>query len=180
MSTFITVLISFRIYLDMMRKTPWMFCEAAGIYWNGKTKPIWEIIVNLVVSLILVKTIGVAGVFIGTIITILVVDLPVEPYLVFKYVLKGGLAKYYIRYIIYFVTAVIMYVATSFACSLIPGATYGIPGLGMFIVKAVVAVIVSNLVLIIGMFRTKEFKYTINLFKNYAKSFINKFTSKLT
>ena len=180
MSTFITVLISLRFYLDMMRKTPWMFCEAAGIYWNGKTKPIWEIIVNLVVSLILVKTIGVSGVFIGTIITILVVDLPIEPYLVFKYVLKGGLVKYYIRYVVYFIVTAIMYVATSWACNLVSGAIYGMPGLGMFIIKVVIAVVVSNLVLIIAMFRTKEFKYTINLFKNYAKSFISKFTSKLT
>ena len=180
MSEFITILISIRLYLDMMRKTPWMFCEAAGIYWNGKTKPLWEVAVNLVVSLILVKTIGIAGVFIGTIVTILVVDLPVEPHLAFKYVLKCKSTKYYIKYIIYLIVTVIMYTATYLAVRYIAGATYGMPGLGMFILKAVIAVIVSNIILIVLMFRTKEFKYTKDLAKKYAKSALNKFTNKLT
>lgn len=136
MSTFITILLSFRFYLDMMRKTPWMFCEAAGIYWNGKTKPIWEMIVNLIVSLILVKTIGISGVFIGTIVTILVVDLSIEPYLAFKYVLKGGLGKYYIKYIKYFLVTVIMYAATYFACRLIPTPAGGFAGVRNVYIKS--------------------------------------------
>lgn len=119
---FIVILVTIRFYLDIMRKTPWMFCEAAGIYWNGKTKPLWEALVNLVVSLVLVKTIGMPGIFIGTIVTILVVDLPLEPYLAFKYALKGGLIQYYIKYVIYFIISAIMFAITYFVCSFIPNA----------------------------------------------------------
>ena len=115
----IVILVSIRFYLDIMRKTPWMFCEAAGIYWKGKSKPIWEAVVNLIISLILVKIIGMPGIFIGTIVTIIIVDLPMEPYLVFKYVLKGGLIKYYFRYVFYLIIAILMYIASYFACSLI-------------------------------------------------------------
>lgn len=118
----VTILISLRLYLDMMRKAPWMFCEAAGIYWKGKTKPLWEVIVNLAISLILVKYIGIAGIFLGTIITILLVDLPVEPYLAFKYVLKKGLVKYYIKYALYFIVEVLMFVISYYACTFINGA----------------------------------------------------------
>lgn len=117
---FTVVLVTLRFYLDIMRKTPWMFCEAAGIYWNGKTKPIWEVVVNLVVSLILVKIIGLPGIFLGTIITVILVDLPIEPFLAFKYVLNGGLAKYYIKYTIYLIVTCIMFVATYYTCSLVP------------------------------------------------------------
>lgn len=169
MSTFITVLISLRFYLDTMRKTPWMFCEAAGIYWNGKTKPLWEIAVNLIVSLILVKTIGMAGIFIGTIVTILVIDLPVEPYLVFKHVLKGGLSKYYIKYIKYFIVTVLMYIVSYFVCGLLPDAVSGFAGIGLFILRALVTVIVTNLIIVITMFKTKEFKYVKDLVKKYLK-----------
>lgn len=164
LDTFITILISLRFYLDIMRKTPWMFCEAAGIYWNGKTKPLWEVFVNLVLSLILVKTIGISGIFLGTIITILIVDVPVEPYLVFKYVLKTRMIKYYIKYFIYLVVSAITFGITYFACSLVPGT-----GVGMFILKTIVAVVVTNLVLVIATFKTKEFKYTIGLIKKFLQ-----------
>ena len=118
----VTILISLRLYLDMMRRAPWMFCEAAGIYWKGKTKPLWEVIVNLITSLILVKYIGIAGIFLGTIITILIIDLPVEPYLAFKYVLKKGIGKYYIKYALYFIVEILMFASSYYACMLIPGA----------------------------------------------------------
>ncbi len=167
---FVVVIVSLRFYLDTMRKTPWMFCEAAGIYWQGRTKPLWEVIVNLITSIILVKTIGLPGVFIGTIITILVVDLPIEPYLVFKYVLKGGLAKYYKKYAIYLLVTAIMYIATYFTCSLVP--LFG-KGVIAFILKGIVALITTNLIVVLTMFKTDEFKYTIDLAKKYITKFIN-------
>lgn len=169
LDTFVVVLITFRFYLDIMRKTPWMFCEAAGVYWRGKSKPIWEALVNLIVSLILVKIIGMPGIFIGTIVTILVVDLPIEPYLAFKYVLKGGLAKYYIRYIIYLVGFAIMYGVTYFICGLLPE-----EGAYAFVLKTILAVIVSNLVFIILTFRTKEFKYAMRLMKKYLAKILKR------
>ncbi len=174
MGTFITVLISLRFYLDIMRKTPWMFCEAAGIYWNGKTKPIWEVVVNLVTSLILVKLIGMPGIFIGTIITIIVVDIPIEPYLAFKYVLNGGLLKYYLKYLKYLLVTVVMYVATYFACNLVPNVVGGFAGIWPFVLKAIVAVVVTNVIIVITMFKTEEFKYTIGLVKQYSKPVLKK------
>ena len=169
----VAILITLRFYFDIMRKTPWMFCEAAGIYWKGKTKPLWEVLVNLVISIVLVKQIGVAGVFIGTIATILLVDLTVEPYLAFKYVLKEGLLKYYIRYLAYFLVTVIMYIASYWVCSLIPNI-----GILTFVVKGIVTAIITNLLIVITMFRTDEFKYAIGLAKNLIQPFLNKITNK--
>ncbi len=166
---YITILITIKFYLEIMRKTPWMFCEAAGIYWEGKTKPIWEVIVNLVLSIILVKIIGIAGIFLGTIITILLIDLTFEPYLAFKYVLKEKLSKYYIKYIIYLGVTTLMFIVTCWTCSLVPGV-----GIISFIAKGIVAVIITNLVVMVTMFRTEEFKYTIELAKRYIEPFIAK------
>ena len=160
---FIVILVTIRFYLDIMRKTPWMFCEAAGIYWNGRTKPLWEALVNLVVSLILVKTIGMSGIFIGTIVTILLVDLTIEPYLAFKYVLNGGLTKYYIKYGIYLLIFATMFIGTYFTCSLVPG-----EGVTAFILKAIVALVVTNAIFVLFTFKTKEFKYAFGLVKKYA------------
>lgn len=169
LGSFVVVLLTLRFYLDIMRKTTWMFCEAAGVYWKGKSKPIWEAVVNLVVSWILVKTIGISGIFIGTIITILVVDLPIEPYLAFKYVLNGGLAKYYLRYFIYLVIFGIIAGMTYLACMLVTGT-----GITALILKAIIAIITSNVMFVLCTFKTKEFKYAKGLIKNYSSKIIKR------
>ena len=171
---FITALISLRFYLDIMRKTPWMFCEAAGIYWKGKMKPILEVIINLVISIILVKYIGIAGIFLGTVITILLVDVTIEPYLAFKYVFKDKIYKYYIKYVFYLLIVCITYLLTNLICLMIPGI-----GILSFIIKAIIAAIVINMMIIITMFKTKEFKYTFNLITKYVQIIKEKIGSKL-
>lgn len=170
----ITALITLRFYLDIMRKTPWMFCEAAGIYWQGKTKPIWEMITNLIISLILVKYMGISGIILGTIITILLVDVTVEPHLAFKYVLKERTYKYYIKYFIYLFITVINYLITSFICSLIPGT-----GILAFVVKGIIAVIITNIIIVILTFKTKEFKYVGELVNKYMKVMLEKIKNKI-
>lgn len=166
---FVTASISLKFYLDVMRKTPWMFCEAAGIYWQGKTKPIWEVIVNLVVSVILVKFIGMCGIFVGTIITILTVDLTIEPYLAFKYVLKDKPTKYYKKYAMYLIIAVITYTVNFVICNSI-----GKSGIIWFIIKAIFSVIIVNGMIIIFTFKTKEFQYVKKIINDYKNKILLK------
>ena len=173
LETVVTALISLKFYLDVMRKTPWMFCEAAGIYWQGKTKPIWEVLVNLIVSLILVKFIGIAGIFLGTIITILSIDLTIEPYLAFKYVLKEKPTKYYKKYLLYFIIASIIYVVNFEVCNLIGGT-----GIIWFILKAVVSVIIVNLMIMIFTFKTTEFGYVKIIANGYKDKILSKVLRK--
>ncbi len=166
---FVTASISLKFYLDVMRKTPWMFCEAAGIYWQGKTKPIWEVIVNLVVSVILVKFIGMCGIFVGTIITILTVDLTIEPYLAFKYVLKDKPTKYYKKYTMYLIIAVITYIVNFTVCNAI-----GKSGIIWFIIKAIISVIIVNGMIIVFTFKTKEFQYVKKIINDYKNKILSK------
>ena len=156
----VTAIISLKFYLDVMRKTPWMFCEAAGIYWQGKTKPIWEVIVNLVLSIILVNYFGIIGIFLGTIITILIIDLTIEPYLAFKYVLKDKSSNYYKSYFYYLTIASIIYIINLKMCSIIRQT-----GILMFVLKVIVSILTVSGTIILFTFRMKEFKYMLELVK---------------
>ena len=169
LSPFVTCLITLRFYLDVMRKTPWMFCEAAGIYWKGRTKPLIEVAVNLVTSIILAKYIGIAGIFVGTIITILAVDVTIEPYLAFKYVLKDKIWKYYLRYIVYLFIFIIMFTSANLTSSLIHGNE-----ISSFVLKAIITVVTTNILVIVITFRTNEFKYVKILAKGYTGQLIKK------
>ena len=166
---FIVILVTVRFYLDIMRKTPWMFCEAAGIYWNGRSKPLLEAGVNLIVSFVLVKMIGMPGIFIGTVVTIILVDLTIEPYLAFKYVLKGGLAKYYTKYGLYLIIFAAMFGGTYFVCSLIQGT-----GISAFIIKAITTLILTNAIFVVFTFKTKEFHYAFGLIKKYSSKILKR------
>ena len=62
-----------------------------------------------------------------------------------------------------------------YICSLIPGS-----GLFTFVLKTIVTAIVSNVVICLFMFKTKEFKYVINLFKNYKERIKGKLKNRVT
>lgn len=72
-------------YISQMRQTNLLFREAMGLFWNDRYKAVAESIINLVVSLLLVKPFGVAGIIGGTIISSLSTCVWVEPYIFMKY-----------------------------------------------------------------------------------------------
>ena len=72
-------------YITRMRQVNLLFREAMGLFWNDRYKAVAESIINLVVSLLLVKPFGVAGIVGGTIISSVTTCVWVEPYVVMKY-----------------------------------------------------------------------------------------------
>lgn len=71
-----------------------------------------------------------------------------------------------------------MYAVSYFACNLLPEVVGGFGGIIPFILRAIVSVIVTNLIIVITMFKTKEFKYTTDLIKKMLYSLKSKFIKK--
>lgn len=88
----VLIVLVFNFYQNMMRSTYQAFKEAAGIFYEDRFVPLFESITNIVVSIILVKLIGLPGVFIGTIISGLVLWLYSYP----KYVYKNYLIEMFL------------------------------------------------------------------------------------
>ena len=103
----VVIVIVLIFYLNGIRNVIRSFRDALGLFWYDRYKPIFESIINLVFSLILVKKMGILGVFIGTVISNLTVCFWVEPYVLYKYGLKNRLSRYFIIYFKYFVVACI-------------------------------------------------------------------------
>lgn len=89
-------------YISRMRQVNLLFREAMGLFWNDRYKAVAESIINLVVSLLLVKPFGVAGIVGGTIISSLCTCVWVEPYIFMKYGVredwKNRLKQYFVEY----------------------------------------------------------------------------------
>lgn len=89
-------------YIHGMRQMTLRFRDGMGLYWYDRYKPFFEVTINLTVSLLLVKKYSIAGVLLGTIVSSLLTNFWVEPYVLFRHGIKGdwkkGLADYFLRY----------------------------------------------------------------------------------
>ena len=88
-----------------------MFRSSTGTFYYDRWKPLIEGIVNLVLSIALVKVVGMTGVIVATIITNLLINDVVEPYVVFKHALERKPTRYYIMnysYILLFAVSMLV------------------------------------------------------------------------
>lgn len=88
-------------FVQFMRTSTLTFREATGTFYNDRWKPLIEGLVNIVLSVMLVKKIGVVGVIAATIVTNLLICHVVEPYVLFRNAFFASPAKYYVRNYLY-------------------------------------------------------------------------------
>lgn len=97
------VIIVTEFYISRMRQTNLLFREAMGLFWNDRYKAVAESVINLVVSLLLVRRFGVAGIIGGTIISSVSTCVWVEPYILMRYGFMDDwqqrLKQYFVEYL---------------------------------------------------------------------------------
>lgn len=92
----ITVFVlSLNMAIQSMRGTYIVFKEAAGILYEDRYVPIIESVVNIVASIVFLKIFGLAGIFIGTIFSSMVLFGYSYPRFVYTGVLNRNLTEYY-------------------------------------------------------------------------------------
>lgn len=168
----IVFLIVLNFYVTGMRQVTLKFRDALGLFWHDRYKPVFEAVINLVLSIILVKKFGIAGILIGTFSSTIATCFWIEPYILFKYGLNRRVREFFINYFIYTLSFILCGSITYYFCSLIPNYN-----LVYFVIKIFLVFFVYNLLLAVLYFRTFEFK---ELFRIVRNLFISKFrtTSK--
>lgn len=163
------VLICLNFYVTQSRTMANNFKECAGLFWNDRFKPLFEAGINLGLDLLLVYFMGINGVILATIISTVTVPLWVEPYVLYKNYFKQHLYKYFLQYIFYILSTAASFGVTFFACYFIP---HG--GIGWFILRVVICLILPNLVYLLIYFKTPEFAYLFSAVKALFDRFGNK------
>jgi len=135
------------------------FVANSGLYTKTKFKPWVMAIINLICSVALLKLIGLIGVFIGTLTSYILIDSWVDPFVLFKYFFKIKLSKYYKMLLTHFSILSIAFVSTYFLSVLTNN----------FILKMLICILIPNAIFLIIYFRTKDFKYIVNIFKGLIK-----------
>lgn len=163
------VLICLNFYFTQSRTMANNFKECAGLFWNDRFKPLFEAGINLGLDLLLVHFMGINGVILATIISTVTVPLWVEPYVLYKNYFKQSLYKYFLQYLFYILSTAAAFGVTFAACYFIP---HG--GIGWFVLRIAICLILPNLVYLLIYFKTPEFAYLFSA----VKALFNKFGNK--
>ena len=170
MSVVLIYVINF--YIAGMRKVTITFRDAMGLYWYDRYKPIAEVIVNLVFSLILVIKIGLIGILIGTLISTMTTCFWIEPLVTYKYGFKEKVSKYFGMFTLYTVVASVVTAFTYWLCDYLCG-LLNVNSWLEVILRALVVSVVYNVIILVLFFRTKEFRYIyekgMSLYRNFRK-----------
>lgn len=170
-SMVVVFLMVFKNYLTGMRKSAQTFKNAKGLYWYNKYMPLYESLLNLGLSIVLVKFVGIAGVLLGTIISSLVTCVWIEPHVLYKYGFKKsakGYVKKYIEYMLVFLIALALSWGSCKGIDLAFGGVGDVRAMKTIIVFAVqfiTAIVVSNGFLWILYRKNDDYKYLINVVK---------------
>lgn len=135
--------------------------NAAGLYKPDRFIPIIAAVVNLVLSIILVKSLGISGVLIGTLVSTLLFSFWIKPMLVYKHIFK----KYVLEYFIDIFLKISSIIGCGFICWIIGDSLFTSYTILNFIGRLGICIIIPNILIIIFSFKTKEFKYILNIVK---------------
>ena len=163
LSKVVLIILMVNFYIQGMRKTCLVFKMAAGVFHEDRYFPIIESIINIVVSVILVKIIGLPGVFLGTIVSTLPVILISYPKYVYIPLFHKSFWNYIKENVYYYILAFLTVSIAMFVTSYI--------SINNLILKLIVNAITSSIIFAVMQYiffhNKSEYKYLKNMLKNF-------------
>lgn len=142
----IAILFVIYFFVYKMNDMCYVYRQASGIWWEGRWMPFVSAVVNLTLNLLLINRIGMIGVLLSTIVSILFINFPWGTYILFaKYFKAPSKTKVYIwGQVKSMIIAGIVITSTFFVSSLLEGI-----GWIDFILKLVICALLPNILLFV-------------------------------
>lgn len=150
----------YNFYIYGMQTTPTSYITAYGLFYKNKWRPIFMIIINITVSIILVKYLGIFGVVLGTIASRILTTSWMDPYIVYKYGFNMKSINYYLDYIKYIGIFSLLLITAYFTSTL-----FTISNLFVWVLVALLYFIIINLIYLVIFNHSNEFQYFYDKFK---------------
>ncbi|MDY5040319.1 MAG: hypothetical protein SO053_04065 [Bifidobacterium animalis] len=148
------MLLCINYYLTGMRVGLTNVKTAAGIFEQDKWIALCQAVANLAFSIILVRPMGLAGVYMGTLISSMIPNIS-RPYIVYKYLFKRSCIPYLIEYMRRFIELTL-------CAAIIKGIDYLIPCVSIylrFLILLTLCITIPALLLILVYHKSDEFQY---------------------
>lgn len=134
------------------------FKAANGSFTDDRYLVLFSAILNLVISVILAKTIGLVGIYVGTTITYLF-EITVRPAMSYEKFTVGKVRDFYFNLLKYFLSVVLAGIVLHLLFKYLP---LGYDLLG-YICKIIIVAIIPNVIFFLLYRKTNEFKYFENI-----------------
>ena len=153
----IAILVTF--YVTHAFDPTWMFCETMGLFKERKNAMVINAILNILLSVVLAKPFGMAGILGATAIARVLTIVWWEPYILFKKKFKRPLVDYFKQQAGIIGSNVLIVIISYVLCSFVSESFMGL------IVRVVISVLTVLLVELIFMRKTEEFAWAKNKLK---------------
>ena len=140
------------------------FRNAMGLFQQGKYRPVFTIIINIAISLALIKPIGIPAIVIATIISPLATFIWYDPLVIYKNTFKKSTLEFWLKNLQYVIAIGVACVLSKIVCDFTPG-----KGMISVIIDGGICVLTSSVVFGVIFFRTEEFRYLVGSAKNLFK-----------
>lgn len=157
------IFILINVYFALMRSSIDRFQEGSGEFHHDRFAPLIEGGVNFISSIILIKKIGLPGVFLGTVISNFFVIFWTKPYVVYKYVFRKNVVDYFVTYFKYLM---ILIIPLSITHILTLSYKSNI-SINAFIINCAINIFVINSIYFIIFYNSEDLKYFRNIFTKF-------------
>ena len=163
---FTVIWLSTYLYMFGIRQSVLMVKISAGIYNPDKYFALLEAVVTFGLSFMLVQKLGVIGVMVGNIISMMLIPNITQPYLVYNIVFKNNkLINYYLKYFLYASLTILYTYITYIICCNINTEN----NLFKLICNFIICLIIPNFMNFIIFYKTEEFRKTFSYVKSCLK-----------
>lgn len=158
----VVVLLGIYFHVRVIGDIRSVYVDATGLWWELKGRSILEAILNIVLNYLLVQVLGVAGVILATVVSMLLINYFWGSEVIFTHYFKNKkLHVFFLDNALYTVAAIIACSAAWLLCS-----QFGTVGWIWFLAKGVVAALSSSVVLFVLFFKSDRF--------NEARAFVRR------
>lgn len=141
----------FALMMGNIRAT---YSEAAGLWWQNRYRSIAEAVANLILNVVLGKIMGINGILLATLITIVVVNFGMSSKILFDhYFTKISIMNYFKDITLYAIVTFVASIITYYLCSFVK-LTY----IYQIVINGVICLIIPNCIFILLYMRTDNFK----------------------
>lgn len=152
----VVVLLVIYFYVYQIRKVVLTYKDAGGIWWEDRYRPYIVSAVNLVGNFAMVQIIGIYGVILSTIIS-MIVSIPIENYTVFRFVFHRPSSSFYRTNLLYIGLTIFLCTGTYWICSFMPEGVCGL------LIRMMLCALIPNCVIILLFHRTEEYQHAKKL-----------------
>lgn len=154
----ISFIIAFDMFLYILLQAVASFRTANGLFVKGQYRPLIMAILNVFLSIILIRKYGIFGTILATSICRLLTQW-YDPFLLCKYVFHEPFYRYYLTYIKY----IFLFLSGSFLTNWIASTSKIQAPMLLLLYRAVCCVIIPNVWAVLFTFKSNEFNYVFDM-----------------